>query len=129
MDANLQTAIRMLLAAAASFLIGHSFWGTPITSELGDTIVAVILEVIAIVWSLKAHTATIEKIQSAVRNFFTLVMGFLVGKGIVTAEQSLTIIGAAGAFFVWLYSKLSKQKSTMLADPTNKLNVADLKKE
>ncbi len=116
----------MALAALASFIIGHTFWGTPITSELGDTIIASVLEVISVVWSLRAHTATIEKIQSAVRNFFTLVMGFLVGKGLVTAEQSLTIIGAAGAFFVWLYSKLSKQKSTDLA--TGKLQVADLKK-
>lgn len=127
MDTNLATFIRMALAAAAAFLIGKTFWGTPITSELGDTIIAVIMEAIALVWALRDHTATIEKLQAGVRNFFTLAFGFLVSRGIISAEQSVIIVGAVGALATYLYSKLSKQKSTMLADPNNKLSIADLK--
>lgn len=127
MNPNLATFIRMALAAAASFIIGKTFWGTPITSQLGDTIIASVMETIAIVWSLRDHTATIEKIQSAVRNFFTLAFGFLVSRGIISAEQSVMIIGAVGALATYLYSSLSKLKSTQLADPNNKLTIADLK--
>lgn len=115
----------MALAAGAAFIIGKTFWGTPITGEVTDTAIAVILETISLVLSLRAHTAPIEKVQSGVRNFFALAGGFFVSRGLISTETSVMIVGAAVSLSAYLYSKLSKAKTTKLQ--TGQLNVNQLK--
>lgn len=125
MDPNLSSFIRMGLAALASFIIGKAFWGTPITTELADTGIAVALEVTALVWSLRDHSATIEKVQSGIRNFFAFAGGFMISRGIISAEQSVVVGGALVAAATYIYSRLSKKKSDMLA--SGDLEPRDLK--
>ena len=126
MNANLASFIRMLLAAGAAFLIGKTWWGTPLTSQVTDTIIAVLMEVLSVVWGLRAHTVDIEKLQSTVRNFFSLAGGFFVSRGLITTEQSVLIVGALVSASAYLYSILSKKKSQQL--DTSKIQLADLKK-
>lgn len=125
MDNNLATFLRMLLAAVASFIIGKTFWGTPLTTEFLDTAIATVLEVVALVWALRAHTVAIEKLQATVRNFVVLAAGFFVSRGIISAEASISIVGAAVALATWIYSRLSKIKTEQLQ--RNQINVNMLK--
>lgn len=125
MDTNLASFIRMALAAGAAFIIGKTFWGTPITSQVADTAIATIMEAIAVIWSLVDHTATVEKIQSTVRNVIAFAGGFFVSRGLITAETSLTIGGALVALATYVYSRLSKKKTTQLM--ANKIQLTDLK--
>lgn len=116
--------IRSVLTIVGAFLVGKSFLGNTIDDNLWLGIGGGIITAISVVWGIVDKTATIEGLQSGIRNVLIFFGALLVGSGIIKDEVLQAILGIVPIVITILYSQLSKAKSKEIAE--GKLGVADL---
>lgn len=112
---NLLSLLRTLLTFFGMYFIGHKFLGQPITTDVWDIIIGSGLTLIGTVWSIVDKSATIEKVEAAIRSVFIGFGGFLVTAGIIKAETLASIIGLITPILAFIQSVMAKAKVKQLA--------------
>jgi hypothetical protein len=119
------SAIRAVLTLVGSYLIGKSVLGTAADSSIIEILVGSVLNVVSVVWSIVDKTATLEKLQTIIRQIITGVGGVMVAAGKLEPSKIELYVGAVLPVLTLLYSVLSRRKSDALA--SGKLTTETLK--
>lgn len=113
---TIYTIVRTLLTSVGVFLIGKNFLGQAIDQSLWQMLVGIAMSAFSVAWGIWDKTLGIEMLQSFIRSLIVGLGGLLVAKGSMTPEKLESILGIALALLPFLYSILSKKKSTELAN-------------
>lgn len=118
--------VRTILSAAGAFFIGKYLLGNEVDESLLELIVGAIMTLASIVWSIVDKSATLEKLESGVRQVIIVAGGLLVSAGKLDAEKLETYVGLAVALTAFLWSTLGKKKTAAIS--SGKVDVSNLKK-
>jgi hypothetical protein len=106
--------IRTLLTAVGSFLIGRTIFGEHIDDETLQTITGIVLTLFSTVWGILDKTATIEMVQSALRQVITFIGGFLIAAGKLTNNNLEAILAIIPTILPLIQSHFARVKSNQL---------------
>jgi Ca2+/Na+ antiporter len=123
---NLLKSLPSLLMAVGAFVIGKNFLGHQVDESFLQEAIGVIMGIVAIVLDIRAHAASIEKIQATVRQVFLFAAGFLVAAGKLKADNVEMILGFLLMLAKIAYQYFSRKKSEQLA--TGEISIQQLKK-
>jgi hypothetical protein len=106
--------IRDLITAVGAFFIGHAIFKIPITSELIDTIVGIVLAAFGIVWGIKDKTLKEEQWQSGMMKVLIGVGGILVAAGTIKSTDLDKWLGLAAVLLPVIFNQITKVKNQQI---------------
>lgn len=118
--------VRTILSAVGAFFIGKYILGNKVDEPLLELIVGAVMTLASIIWSIVDKTATLEKMESGVRQIIIVIGGLLVSAGKLSAEKLETYVGLAVALTAFIWSTLGKKKTEAIS--SGKVDVSNLKK-
>lgn len=123
---QISSILRTLLTAVGSFLVGKVVFGHNVDDAILQTCSGIIMAVFSTVWGVLDKTASIEMIQSTVRQVITFIGGFMIAAGKLTNNNMEAILALIPVVLPLLQSHLSRVKSNQI--DSGKINVQQLKK-
>lgn len=112
------SALRAALTLAGSFLIGHSLFGHALSNDFWQLISGAVMTIGSTIWGIRDKPATIEGIQSAVRQIILAAGGVLLAVGRIQQQQLDSIIAIALVIVPIIQSHTSRVKVKQLANGT-----------
>lgn len=107
--------IRTALTAIGAFLVGKTVLGTTVTGDVWQGWVGGAIALASTVWGVLDKSATIDAIQSGIRSFVVALGGILIAMGKLKSETLASILGVITPIIAFIYSILSKQKTSQIA--------------
>lgn len=115
-QANVVSLLKTILVFLGTFLIGHSVANQPITSDLWDMIIGVVVSLTTTIWAVATKTSSYDMIESTIRSVLTGVGGFLVSANIIPSTTLAAIIGLVAPILAFIQSVTSKAKVISIAN-------------
>lgn len=107
--------IRTALTAIGAFLIGKTIFDTSVTSDVWQGWVGGAIALASTIWGIADKSSTLDGIQSGLRSFVVALGGILIAMGKLKADTLTSILGVLTPIIAFIYSILSKQKTSKIA--------------
>lgn len=117
--------LRSAMAIVGSLVLGKVIYGTPVTTDVIDSLIGGGLFVASTIWGIYDKTATLEMVTSALFKVISLAGGIAVAKGLITGVTLTAILGLIPLLGAEIIKKVDGQKEKNIA--SGKLGVKDLK--